>query len=200
MMPLSGEPDRRVRSELRPGERILWTGGPKPTRCILLTVPAALGGITFLGFGAFWMRDTGLSRMLFVRAVAEPGALNPMLDPFSLFVLPALILGLALLSVPFWAYRRALRTRYVLTDQRAMILGAGWFTKGTVLSFTSAELAKMERRESDDGTGDLVFEKAANALRGSFDPISLLLHRGFMGIENVRKVEELIRRTHSARS
>ena len=97
---------------------------------------------------------------------------------------------------PFWMYRRAQRTCYALTDQRAIVWAAGWFGGTEVRSFRAADLGKMARRDYADGSGDLIFQEFVTVSRDSDGDLrSQRTERGFLGIENVREVEELVQRT-----
>jgi hypothetical protein len=59
----------------------------------------------------------------------------------------------------------------------------------------------MARREYSDGSGDLIFEEFLSVSRDSDgDMRSQRTERGFLGMENVREVEELVRKTlHSGK-
>ena len=62
-------------------------------------------------------------------------------------------------------------------------------------NYTAAGLGHVSRTERADGSGDLVFEEittyASNSNGGGWQTT----RRGFMGIDRVRDVEELVRRT-----
>src|SRR5690242_13305852 len=42
-------------AELDPGERLVWSGSPRPAALALQAIPATLFGIPFAGFAVFWM-------------------------------------------------------------------------------------------------------------------------------------------------
>ena len=54
---------------------------------------------------------------------------------FPLFGLPFVMVGVGMLSSPFWLRRRAKRTCYALTDRRAILWEAGWFGSVEVRSY-----------------------------------------------------------------
>jgi len=185
--------DTRVRSELRDGESLVWTGQPKPSRFMRSAIPIVLFGIPWTAFALFWM--AGASGMLFGGAGdggGVPGGFDAFFTCFPLFGVPFVLIGFGMLSSPFWLYRRALRTCYALTDVRAIILTPGWAGGTEVRSFKGSDFGKMARRDYADGSGDLIFEEIVT--RNS-DGGSNRTERGFLGIENVRDVEELIQRT-----
>ncbi|MEJ5277038.1 MAG: hypothetical protein WHU94_14100 [Thermogemmata sp.] len=195
MEPLPEELDCRVHSELRHDERLIWTGRPKPSRFMWSSIPIFLFGIPWTAFAVFWMAMA--SRMLFDEAGGNrPEGVDVFFTCFPLFGVPFVLIGLGMLSSPFWMYRSAQHTCYALTNQRAIIWAAGWFGGIEVRSFKAADLVKLTRREYADGSGDLVFEVSVTEIRDN----DSYLHfhrtvRGFLGIENVREVEELVQRT-----
>ena len=124
MEPLPEELDNRVRSELRHGERLVWTGQPLPRRFMRSAVPIVLMGIFVTPFAVFWM--AGASGMLFGGGGGGPGGADAFFTCFPLFGVPLVLIGLGMLTAPFWMYRKARRTCYALTDQRAIVWTAGW--------------------------------------------------------------------------
>src|SRR5262249_8379046 len=114
---------------------------------------------------------------------------------FPLFGLPFVLIGLGMLSSPFWLRRKAKRTCYALTDRRAIVWEAGSFGSVQVLSYRPAELTKIRRVEYPDGTGDLVFEEEITIGTGNRGYSTTTRQRqGFMSIDHVRQVEELLRK------
>src|SRR6185437_12509968 len=96
------ELDERVRSELSEGEQLLWVGQPLPRRYVRSSIPIVLFGIPFTGFALFWM--AGASGVLFAGAAMNggPGGFAAFLACFPLFGLPFLIIGLGMLTSPYW--------------------------------------------------------------------------------------------------
>jgi hypothetical protein len=193
---LPDELENRVQSELRSGERLVWTGQPKPGRFMRGSIPIVLFGIPWTAFSIFWIAMT--SGIIFGVAGGgnAPGGFGGLVACFPLFGLPFVLIGIGMLTSPFWMYRRALRTCYALSDQRAIVWATPWFRATEVRSYTAAELGKMTRREYGDGTGDLVFEEFVTVTPNSNGGYrSQRTERGFLGIGNVREVEELVQRT-----
>lgn len=192
---LPDELDARVRSELDQGEQLLWVGQPRPSRFARATIPQVLFGIPWTAFAVLWttMATWGLWGKAGPAQNAGPGMLLGIC--FPLWGVPFILIGLGMLSSPLWARRRAKRTCYALTDHRAILLEAGTFRSVEVRSYRPAELTKMVRRENADGSGDLVFEEAIrvqNTTRSRNTAGSL--DHGFLGIDNVREIEELLRK------
>ena len=106
---------------------------------------------------------------------------------FMLFGLPFVLIGLGMLSSPFWIARKAKKTVYLLTDKQAIIFEGGWST--TIRSYRPNQLGKITRKQKKDGSGDLIFETKV-----SFDGEGdrRRTHLGFIAIRNVKMVKELI--------
>lgn len=184
------EMENRVHEELRDGERLLWVGQPNPSRYAKKAIPIVLFGIPFTLFALFWM--AGASGLLFGGRRGGGFGLFEVL--FPLFGLPFLCAGLGMLYSPYWAKKRARRTFYALTDQRAILWEASWFGSTEIRAYTAGQLDRMRRVEYADGQGDLIFEEFVTYGRDSDgDRTSNVKRHGFMAIDRVREVDELIR-------
>src|SRR5262245_4840289 len=194
MQPLPEELDNRVRSELRDGEQLVWTGQPLPKRFMRSSVPLVLIGIPFTAFAVFWM--AGAYGLLVSGFGDTREGLGAFVSCFPLFGVPFVLIGLGMLTSPYWAYRRAKRTCYALTDQRAIVWMPGWPRSTEVCSFKPSALGKMSRRDYADGSGDLIFEEIVSVTRDSDGYLrTQRTERGFLGIADGREVEALVRRT-----
>lgn len=194
---LPDELDAAMREELREGERLLWVGQPRPGRFARQAIPIVLFGIPWTAFALFWM--AAASGMLFAGAAnAGPGpggGFFAIFACFPLFGLPFVLIGFAMLGSPFWLWRQAKRTCYALTDRRAILREAGKFGSIEVRSYESEALGQITRTQYADGCGDLIFEEFLNLGRDSDgDRTRRTVRRGFMAIDNVRGVEELLRK------
>lgn len=186
--------NQRIRSELRQGERLVWAGQPLPGRHARQAWPMVLFGIPWTAFSVFWI-------------VAASGILAGGVGPrgggsftflgflFPLFGVPFVLIGLGMLSSPYWVGRMASRTSYGLTDRRAIICQAGWGGSIEVRSFGPAELTRIQRIEYPDGSGDLIFEEFLLPNRNQRGYQNITQRRGFLAIDRVREVEDLIRKT-----
>ena len=184
------ELDARVRSELRDGERLLWVGQPRPGRIARQGIPLLLFGIPWTGFAVFWM--AAASGLLFGGGKGGPGGVFSLC--FPLFGLPFVLLGFAMLSSPFWLWRKAKRTCYALTDHRAIIWQPGSWSGVETRSYGPDVLGKTLRIEYGDGSGDLVFEEVTTVREGRRSQRSSTTKYGFLAIPNVRGIEELMRK------
>ena len=171
-----------IESELQSNERIAWLEQPIPGRLARTTLPIVLFGIPWTAFAIFWTVGAAWSTS---KAANDPGIFRV----FPLFGLPFILFGLGMLSRPFWVWRSAKRSAYVLTDRRAILFRAGW--RGTtVRSFEPERLTDLQRKQHSDGSGDLVFahdtRRDSNGHRQSTDV-------GFLAIRDVKSVEEMVR-------
>lgn len=179
--------ETQVRAELQTGERLVWVGQPRPDlvmRAAYFLVPF---GLLFGGFAVFWITTASSFR----------GGGGPALfDFFPCFGIPFVLIGLALVASPVWLRRKAGNTVYALTDRRAILWEPGWFGAVTVRSYAAAGLGRMARRDRAGGAGDLVFEEFVTSSTNSDGHTSSTTHqRGFLCIDRVREVEDLVRRT-----
>jgi hypothetical protein len=174
----------QVRNELRDGERLLWVGQPRPGRFARQAGCVVLFAIPWTAFAIFWMANA-----LFPGAGGQGQGGGALDWCFALFGLPFVLIGLLLLSSPYWVIRHAKRTCYALTDRRAILRKPGLLGGIEVRSYGPAELTKLHRVDYSDGVGDLVFEEVKVGADGDGTQ-----RHGFLAIDNVRKVEELLRK------
>ena len=187
---LPDELDARVRSELDHSEHLLWVGQPQPSRFARKALPLVLFAIPWTAFAVFWMVMASVG----VLQNAGPG-IGGFDVCFPLFGIPFVLVGLGMLSSPFWLRRNAKRTCYALTNRRAILWAAGFFGSVEVRSYRPAALTKIVRRDYPNGSGDLVFEETITMPGTRYrDTFASTQGHGFMGIDNVREIEELLRK------
>jgi hypothetical protein len=107
------------------------------------------------------------------------------------FLIPFGVVGLGMLSSPFWSWRKAKRTIYVLTDQRAVVFDANWWRAVTIRSFEPSRLTDFCRVQNADGSGDLVFERT---VKTDSEGSTKVTDHGFLSIPHVKSVEDAVRR------
>jgi len=110
------ELDSMIRAELQPSETITWTAGPNPRRMARKAWFLVLFGIPWTGFAIFWM--IGAAGFKLPDFSSGEGIAHVC---FSLFGLPFVLIGLAMLSAPYWAARKAAATAYVITNRRVIL-------------------------------------------------------------------------------
>ncbi len=181
-----------VRSELDHGEQLLWVGQPRPNRFARATIPLVLFGIPWTAFTIFW---TVMAAWGAGSQAPQDGLEMLFCLVFPLWGVPFVLAGFGMLSSPYWYRRIAKRTCYALTDRRAILFEAGFFGSVEVRSYRPPALAKMVRRDFAGGSGDLIFEEPGRAQDGTSTKSTIGdLGHGFMGINNVREIEELVRK------
>ena len=172
--------EQTINGQLDPGEGLLWSGAPAPGRMALSALPASVFGIPFTGFAVFWMymAFTMTSKSTQIGAVKL----------FPLFGIPFFLVGLGMLTAPLWAFLHAGRTLYAVTNKRAIIISG--FLSTTVHSYPHGEIHELQRVERVGGSGDLYFaSRMITTRRGGARQQRI----GFLGIPDVRGVEQMIR-------
>ena len=175
----------RIKTELVPGERLLWAAKGEPTRQPDGPGPL-IGGAVAAIFLTFGFVNLGVG----FNIPARPGgqADVPTVAGTVLAIIGSLF---ALGTVIGWSSRRSerkkvARTLYVLTDQRAIFWKPVTGTAAVeVHTIARGTVKKIHRLELPDGSGDVIF--AADGEK-SWDPPRL------EGVREVRRVEDLIRR------
>jgi hypothetical protein len=187
-----GDAQLRAQSELQPGESLNWTGVADPARAAVTALPAALFGIPFAGFAAFWINTAYHG----THAMNKSG--NSFAGAFSLFPLfgiPFLLVGLGIILAPLWAYLKGRTTVYAVTNQRVMII-SGSGTR-SVKSCTPADIVSVDHRERADGSGDvLIRTNAVTRTNNSLSQVTV----GLFGVSNVKEVARQVMNLHTQRS
>ena len=200
---LPPELDQRVQAELSGGERLVYIGQPKPELYRGPTVFMMIFGGCFGAFALIFFTVGLVMTIIFAGSGAAAGGGGagalagcfPLV--FCLFSLPFLLIGGYMATAPIWMPKRIRRILYALTDRRAVILEPNWFGKNyTVRSYTREGLGRMFRTDRGGDAGDLVFEEHYTTSTNSEGFYSTSRQqRGFMAIDRVRDVEELVRLT-----
>jgi magnesium-transporting ATPase (P-type) len=141
---------RNIEKELASFEVVQWIEQPIPrfltrsTLGVCLTLLVTLSFFSFAGFSLYEQaRNAGRSLYEF------PGIIG-----IFVFLIGTIVTLILIFLVPFSNWLEATQTVYVITNQRAFILIAGWST--TVTSFMPSELKVISRRENRDGSGDVI--------------------------------------------
>lgn len=147
---IPGELQDRVENELGQEEGVEWMDMPRARLFTPGSVGVFMFGIPWTAFAVFWMCGA---------AGFQVPDFKEGIDYFPLFGLRFVLIGLGMLSSPYWAYRKMLRTVYVITDRRAILFEGGRTT--TIRSFRPGELGQVHRRERKNGYGDVVIGRSA---------------------------------------
>lgn len=179
--PIPREMQDRVERELDAGEQIEWIAMPIPRFFTPAATGAFLFGIPWTAFAIFWTGGAAWGSS----QVEGAGWFRA----FPLFGLPFILIGLGMLSSPIWAFRRARRTVYAITNCRALSFEGGRTT--TVRSYAPERLKEIYRKERRDGTGDVII--ARRSWRDS-EGDTQSEERGFLRVRDVKEVEARLRR------
>jgi hypothetical protein len=149
------------------GEQLLWLGQPQP-------------GLRGQDFGS-WILGVPLIVMAVGLVLGAPPA---DLLPALLGTLPMTVLGGTLLALPLWVRRELRGTWYGVTSQGRALIARPSLLPGGVdrVRSVSAEQAICVVTARRDGSGNVAVVREGK-----------LLH-GFMGVADVRAVEDIVRR------
>ena len=173
----------QVELELQSGERLVWMEQPIAGRLARSSIGLVIFGIPWTAFSIFWVT-------MAAKGISKSGV-GPIGWLFPLFGVPFILIGIGMLSSPYWARRRAERMAYVLTDRRAMIIQGGWRGSVNVRSFEPSALkGDLQRKQHADGSGDLIFTQE---LRRGSKGREYTTNVGFLAVRDVKAVEEMVR-------
>ena len=144
------DPNQVFDDDLRPGERLLWTGQPNPTRLLsasdVMLIPFSL---MWGGFAFFW-EAMAIGMLFKTGAAAGPGIIMP------IFGLPFCAIGFYLIFGRFIVLsNQRRRTYYGVTDQRALFVTLGRQRNSQYVTFDKD--LNVQKSIRSDGSGSLVF-------------------------------------------
>jgi len=176
----------RIKAELTPGEQLLWAAKGEPRRN-----PGGMGPLIGGLFAAVFLAvgSVTLAAAFNIRARPAGSGEGPIVFGSVLVIIGFLV---ALGTVSGWFSRRSEQkkvasTLYALTDQRAILWKPVAATAAVeVHTIGPGAVKKIYRLELPDGSGDLIF--AADGEEPWEQP-------GLLGVREVRRVEDLFRRT-----
>ena len=179
-----------VKPELAPGERLLWAARAisRPTNTAEWLTKISLFLVGFLGSSGLFL--AGCFGWL-GNSIAAYSALLGLLGVITGLIGFAILLGM----LGGWSIRRSQRRLiegnvYALTDRRAIL----WKRRVgidaiEVHSFACGKIARVSRLEYPDGSGDVFFAFPRDEEGFYFG------ERGFLGVAEVRRIEEMVRKT-----
>ncbi len=188
-----GDAQLRAQSELQPGESLCWTGVADPRRATLSAIPAALFGIPFAGFALFWISGAYHASSSISKS---PNAFAKSFSFFPLFGLPFLLVGLAIVLAPLWAYLKGRSTVYAVTNQRVLVISGT--SNRSVKSCTPADIVSVEHRERPDGSGDVLIRTNSLLRSSNMNAVSQMTI-GLYGVSNVKEVARQVMTLHTQR-
>jgi hypothetical protein len=170
----------KVERELEAGERIEWIDMPIPRFFTPASASLFLFSIPWTAFAIFWM---------FGASGFKIPSFKSGFSLFPLFGIPFVLIGLGMLSSPLWAYRKALKTVYAITNKRAITFIGG--RSATIRSYSPGDLQEVYRKEKRDGSGDIIF--ARRTWRDS-DGDRRSEELGFLRIRNPKEIEQMLKK------
>ena len=169
-------------AELDSGEQIQWIDRPEPKLFTGASTVMFLFGIPWTAFALFWTVAAAWG------VLHEGGTPGPFML-FPLFGLPFILIGIGLLSGPWWNRRKQRNTVYMITDRRAVIIEVGKTTK--ITSYEPDQMDKIYRTEKSDGTGNVYFTRRQwKDMDGDRRGEDI----GFERVAQVRDVEKLLKK------
>jgi hypothetical protein len=197
-----------VLGEMRNDEKLIWVEQPDPNKFMLSGIPSLLVGIILIPLALFLLH--GAYPMFYSACgFGQSQTTLPIFLFFGLFVGLFGILGgilmflfsLLFLATPYLKKLCALKTLYVLTNNRAICfnkLGLSRLNKRfkdyEILSYYPDKLINRRKIVRENGSGDLIFVEIPIRIPGP-DPFLSFRKVGFLSIKNVNQVEDLIRKT-----
>lgn len=145
----------RITAETQ-GEIVRWVGRPNPGKVLFRSLPVWLMGLPWLALsgGIF----AALIAVIFFSPkparfvpIWEYGAMGLAL----LFVGAFLLVGLAMVGFPFWAWRKSQTMAYVITDKRLLRVSEKLHGAIEVKTVDPSRIIQMTRHQRPDGSGTL---------------------------------------------
>jgi len=170
-----------VDQELNDGEQLLWSSQPSVSRAVIKSLPLVVFALIWIAIPsaiAFGMYNE------YQQGKEVPAMAFVMVSVF-------LVIGLLMLSPSFWAARKAKKTVYAITNNRAIMIKKGFSID--IQSFGPDKLRDIIKRLRSNGSGDLVFERTVSYHRNSKGRMREKVKEiGFFGIERVNEVEDML--------
>jgi hypothetical protein len=177
---------KQAKTELLPGEDLLWVGRPKPRHMVMgrstagnkSAIMAVLVGLQVLGMGAFMF----MSR---AETSTSGSSSTSMILPILIFTF---ILGIAM-ALPLWRMNQGKNTVYAITDRRVLLISSN-----SVQSFGEQDIQFVRRKMHRDGTGNITFrtDAASGIYGGGISARTRNIDVGFFGISDPHEVEALM--------
>ncbi|EKF9231078.1 hypothetical protein O1B71_003472 [Vibrio cholerae] len=134
-----------IDKELKPNESICWSTMPN-------ALSRACDSIGVFLFGIPW--NAGL--LYFISPIVQ----KPQFPPFHFILLlsPFIFFGICLFFSPLFAYIKAHKTLYVITNKRAFTLSVG--KTHSIENFYPKKSSILKKIERKNGTGDIILKRS----------------------------------------
>ena len=170
------------------GEKVTWAGTPNP-RC------AFLHGCAVWAMGIPWTALTGGLFAVLVAAIfsgkTPVGGINGwqigMMVVAVVFAGSFVLAGLTMMAVPFWAFAKARRTVFAITDRRILTIEYGRAIEAKTIPLDRIVRWTRTERQNGHGTLSLVI-----GLHKDSDGDVCEVTHGWFAVPRVREAERLI--------
>lgn len=184
------ELDSILRRELLPGERLLWSGRPDPSR-LRAVFAIWFFAVPWTAFALFW---EAMALLPWMASSHTPLGIQWSFGIiFPLFGLPFIGIGLGMLWMPFKARRKAAQTIYGLTDRRMLRVTAG--SKRESASVLIGQMGPIDVTADADGYGTL---RIQTGTRLDSDGDKVTERFEVLGVPGVNRLEGLLLEQKSA--
>ena len=170
---------QKIRSELKPGESIVWAGQPDSVEYMKSSILGFLFFIPWTAFSIFWIAGAS--------GFEIPDFSKGGFAYFPLFGLPFLLIGIWGLSSPLREKLKAKNVIYAITTQRVIIIEGSRST--SYKSYYPDQLKNIERIQKNNSFGSIYFQQIPYT---DSDGDKRYKKVGFVGISNVQAVENKI--------
>ncbi len=174
--------------ELLDNEVVLWAERPISSHFIKPTIPLMVFGLVFASFSGTMLVYL-LTRKI-TKWVTEEGEPTAPLRGFLIIPTVFFLIGLGMSSAPLWERWRALKTVYVMTDKRILIIRSARDIEVEYIYPDGVDF--FQNRIDFKGSGDLTVSREPSKNsdgEGEYQDVKLV------GISDVQKVNELFRKT-----
>jgi hypothetical protein len=169
---------------LAPGERVLWSGQPRPYVFMLRGLTSICYGATWSILGAFWYRGSG--------GIGEYSAFEGWWKLIPLLSLPFILAGFSFFLYPIRLGARARRTWYLVTNQRVFIAEVKRQNQPLMLRvFAPEEMAAPQVMRRFDGLEDVILTRHAQ----EYKHLTPRLESGFFGLKDGNAAAQAIEST-----
>lgn len=170
------------------GERVLYAGTPDwraslPSLAISFTFGLFWSMISFPMAFFVWAEALGFGPENPKQAMGSGLAIF-----FSIFLIPFVVIGAAMLATPFWMARRAARSAHVVTDKRILTLATG-----RNLEIESVKLDAINFIKRRDGKGGRGTLSIGYGVTRDSDGDARPLTQDWSGVPDARRAEMMIR-------
>ena len=162
-----------LQAELDAGEVLQWAGRPCATTLAIQQLPKLAFMIVWVGLVVFMSHKELISK--------EPSMAAIVLVLF-------LVIGVFFLWSATVSLMAAWHTFYGITDRRLLVLELGM--RRRITSWTPKQITSVERRDRNDGRGDVTFHRSHKSSGENTELVSAAL----VDVAEVRIVEDHVRR------